>query len=258
MPFQKKVGKRLFLLDFPKFLNMKNWVIRNLSLIILIAILAVTVYVGFQYFANVSEKLGVVLGGLFTGLIIAFIQHLISIDEKRKLDLIKALRVKRVLFNRADKEYYRNLIFSAKNRIKVMGVTAIRLLEDFADADSTSMGDKVLIRCLHNSVKVQILLPAKKYLASDSDIQNFETAKTKMEKIKEMFPAYFDFKYFDHVPAHSIFNVDGETIIGPVIPGISSKDTPCIHVENSSPYAGTYLNYFESEWDKANNTKNED
>jgi len=72
-----------------------------------------------------------------------------------------------------------------------------------------------------------------------------------MTAIHNTYPKNFNFRYFDHTPAHSIFNFDEETIVGPVIPGISSKDTPGIHILNSSKYAKTYLDYFNKEWENA-------
>jgi|GEM_PF-1416766 hypothetical protein len=267
---------------------MKNYIIKNLSVVILLVLVILMGIVGYFYFSytessttfiqgekkdssnyiilgkntnlpqiqqenrnnQLHNKLGNIFGGLFTGLLIAFIQHLILIDEKRRLDKIKALAVKNVLFNRDDKDYYRNIIFLSKNEIKIMGVTAYRLLNDFANTDSSSANDKVLISALSRNVKIKILLPNKEYL-DDRNKANFDSTKSKMSEIKGLYKAAFDYKYFDHVPTQSIFNVDSETIIGPVIPGRSSKDTPAIHIFNTSKYAEIYMEYFNTEWEAA-------
>lgn len=227
---------------------MKKNISKNLSLIVLVCLGLATTIVAFLYFkSNASTKLGNLLGGLSTGFLIALIQHLIQLDEKRRWDKLKALAVKNVLFNRGDKDYYRDLIKSAKNEISIMGVTASRLLKDFASLNSTSESDKVLIDALMRNVKLRLLLPNKEYL-DENNKNNFEETKAQMGKIKQLYSAYFSYKYFDHVPAHSIFIVDNETIIGPVIPGKSSKDTPAIHIYNSSKFAMTYIDYYNDEW----------
>lgn len=230
-----------------------NWIKRNLSLIILLAFVVATIVTGYIYYLSddKSQKLGNFLGGCFTGLLIATIEYLITLDERSKLDKIKALKIKEVLFNRAEESYYRNLIRGAKINIHIMGVTAVRFLQDFAQADSNSSDKKVLFDALNRNVEVRILLPEKIILKNENDLSNFDISLAIMKKIHDLYPSKFNYRYFNHEPAHSIFNIDDETIIGPVIPNLSSKDTPGIHVLNSSKYAKTFLEYFQKEWDGA-------
>jgi len=224
-----------------------NWIKRNLSLLLLIFFLISTLVTGCFYLCvSTNDKVGNILGGVCTGLLIATIEFLITLDERIKLDKIKSLKVKKVLFHRAEESYYRELIKDAKENIDIMGVTAFRFLNDFASADSSSSDNKVLIDALNRNVHVKILLPDVDYLLDQNDKDNFKTAKDIMKKINALFPSKFSYKYFKHEPAHSIFSVDNESIIGPVIPGLSSKDTPGIHMLNSSKYAKTYLDYFKT------------
>jgi hypothetical protein len=230
-----------------------NWIKRNLSKLILVGFVIATSLCGYYYLASDSsnQKLGNILGGLFTGLLIAIISFLINIDERSKLDRIKALKVINVLFHRADEDYYRKLIKGAKIQICIMGVTAFRLLNDFANTESLDTGKRVLLEALNRNVSVKILLPTKENLVTENDKNNYGTAKDKMTNLNKLYPNDFQFRYFNHNAAHSIFTVDDESIIGPVIPEISSKETPGIHVLNSSKYAQTYLTYFKKEWDNA-------
>ena len=229
-----------------------NWIKKNLSLVILIALTIATLIIGYLYFCNSYDpKMGNILGGAFVGLLIAIIQFLITIDERSKLDKIKALKVKNVLFHRADEGYYRALIKESKIQLHIMGVTAIRLLQDFADSDSVSSDSKVILDALNRNVNIKILLPLKEHLFNLTDKENFDKAYLQMKRIHEAYPKYFNFRYFNHTPAHSIFNIDDETIVGPVIPDISSKETPGIHILNSSKYAKTFLDYFAKEWENA-------
>jgi hypothetical protein len=79
-----------------------------------------------------------------------------------------------------------------------------------------------------------------------------ERVKKRVVDIKEKYPNYsLEVKYFNHIPAHSIFNVDDKCIVGPVFPEVESKYTPALFLRNSSPIADKYLKYFEYEWNKA-------
>ena len=60
-----------------------------------------------------------------------------------------------------------------------------------------------------------------------------------------------EIRYFSHTAAHSIFRIDDTCIIGPVFPELESKNTPALHVMKSSPMALNYMDYFDSEWEKA-------
>jgi len=139
-----------------------EWIKKNLSLLILWGFILISLIIGVIYFCyTTNPKLGNILGGAFVGLLIATIQYLIIIDERIKLDKIKALKVKNVLFHRAEQGYYRGLIMEAKLEINVMGVTAIRLLQDFANSNSISTENKVIFEALNRNVNIRIILPTK-------------------------------------------------------------------------------------------------
>jgi hypothetical protein len=133
----------------------------------------------------------------------------------------------------------------------MMGVTGSRFFKDFADLSPNATSNaKVLIEALDRGVKVKILLPTKVYVEL-TKIQDFEFVKQQVAIIADKFPTNFEVRYFEHVPAHSIFKVDDACIVGPVFPELESKYTPALYLKNSSPVADKYLKYFENEWERA-------
>ena len=143
-------------------------------------------------------------------------------------------------------EYIRN----TNRRLDLMGVTAVRFFNDFAD---TSVGAPdnaiVLLQALERGVHVRVLLPTDEFLP---EAKRIDSAKVKT-KYKELTQRYqnIEIRYFGHTAAHSIFRIDDSCIIGPVFPLLESRNTPALHVMNSSPMALNYLDYFESEWNQA-------
>lgn len=96
---------------------------------------------------------------------------------------------------------------------------------------------------------VRVLLPTDEFLP---EAKRIDSAKVKT-KYKELTQRYqnIEIRYFGHTAAHSIFRIDDSCIIGPVFPLLESRNTPALHVMNSSPMALNYLDYFESEWNQA-------
>ena len=158
------------------------------------------------------------------------------------------MRVIGIRADRDDRKYYFEKIKNAKKSIDVMGVTGNRFINHFSDFDGREES-KVLIRALEQGVLVRMLLPKLQYLENDKQRQDAQHSFEVFNKLKQH-SGNFDFKYFEHTPAHSIFIIDKECIVGPVFPTVSSKDTPSIHLYTDSPFAEKYTTYFESEWEK--------
>ena len=153
--------------------------------------------------------------------------------------------------HRDDRGFYQNLIKNSSRRVDVLGVTAQRFMEHFADSSQDSRREaRVLLEALSRGVKVRILVPNKKFLRTDSDKTKFESASIVLKQIKSD-SQNFNYVYFNHEPAHSIVVIDDECLVGPVLPDVQSKHTPAIYLSNDSPYAKKYLEYFEKEWELA-------
>jgi hypothetical protein len=160
------------------------------------------------------------------------------------------------MYSRNDRTFYKNYIDEAEKEIFVMGVTAIRFFKDFADCEPSSPQDaKVLLGKLGQGVRVKILLPSIVFLkgfSKEDKKSDFDNVKQYVENIKkQLHTDLLEVRYFDHIPAHSIFIVDDTCIVGPVFPDIESRYTPALQLRNSSPIACKYLDYFNNEWENA-------
>lgn len=231
---------------------MHNTLFKKISIYrfhIIIAILVVLLIITLLHFllSDVNSKSGIIAGGISASLIVAIIQFLFSLNEYKSYSDIKKLGIKRILVSRDDHKFYSNFISKAKKDIKVMGVTALRMIQDFADESSPREDKKVLLTALSRSVTVKILLPELSYLHNQKDAEKSLQSKPILEKINKKYDN-FEVHYFSHVPTHSIFLVDQECILGPVFSNYESKDTPCIYMSINNDFASKYLDYFDNEW----------
>lgn len=192
------------------------------------------------------------VGNLIAGLIIAIIQFGLGWFEYVQTKELKKLKLLEILYTRTDRNKYEKFIRSAKRNLDVMGVTASRFFNDFADTDTAAPDEaKVLFHAMDKGLKVRLLIPSDEYLPNDTKREDAKRVKVKYEELKKKYPRYIEIRYFNHTAAHSIFRVDDTCIIGPVFPELESKYTPALHVMNSSPIALKYMDYFESEWNQA-------
>jgi hypothetical protein len=221
----------------------------GMAVFMLIVLIVLTAILSIFYFSSSGTKLNALLGGVVAGLVIAIIQFIFSWEEHRSLKKFKDLKIKRVLLHRDDREFYQKRIETSKKRIDVMGVTASRFMDDFA-RDTDRSETKVLLNALNRKVKVRILVPDPQYL-DEEDKSKAELAKKHFIDVKSKY-SNFEYKYFNHVAAHSLVVTDDKCLIGPCFPDIKSKDTPCIDIDVNSPYSEKYLDYFENEWNNAN------
>lgn len=223
----------------------------KLSITILL-LLIITILILIILYFNSDEKqvkYFQLIGGLTSGFIVVLIQFLFNWTDYTNKEKIKNLGVSRILTFRDDETIYREFIQTSKSRLWIMGVTASRFMQDFADDNRTRADKRVVIELLKNRVSVRILVPYVDFLP-ERDKSNFEIAKKFFEKVKGQY-SNFEYRYFKHIPAHSIFVVDEECLLGPVFPNIASKDSPCIQIKATCDFAIKYLQYFETEWENA-------
>jgi phosphatidylserine/phosphatidylglycerophosphate/cardiolipin synthase-like enzyme len=232
---------------------MKSWfdiVIRaNLYKIVLVALFFATIAFAWVSFKASDVKIAALFGGAATGLFVAFLQYLIQLNEHRDIERFKRLGVREVLPHREGKLYYENLIKEARISICVLGNTANRFLDDFAHANRED--SRALLDALARGVRVQILLPLPGYL-SEADKARSAESLTRMRQIHNEF-SEFQYKFYDHFPAHSLVVVDSECLVGPIFPHVHSKDSPAIHTHTGSPFVKHYIIHFKEEWSSAQN-----
>ena len=221
----------------------------NLSTIAILIMLFIICVCWKFYAVNPTSTVGAVLGSIIAGLIVALIQLGLSWWDYKMTQKIEKLRLIEILYDRDDRTYYANLIDKSRREIRVMGTTARRFFEHFADMTTGARPEaQVLISALNRGVKVKLLLPSKDYIALNK-IADYNQVSETLNTIKQKYPhAEIEIRYFDHIPAHSIFMVDSECIVGPVFEKVESKNTPALHLKNESPFAEKYVAYFEQEW----------
>lgn len=218
-------------------------------IIIILAIFTIGTLCAYLYIDNLDARWCAILGSLVAGLIVAIIQFLIAWQDYVQSDKLKELKLIEILYNRASRNKYADYIKSCNRNLDVMGVTAVRFFNDFADTSSGAPENAtVLLNALNRTVQVRILLPLDEFLP---DSKKNDSARVRA-KIKELnHYQNLQVRYFSHTASHSIFRIDDTCIIGPVFPELESRNTPALHVMKSSPMALNYMDYFNSEWDKA-------
>src|SRR5437763_1753692 len=136
----------------------------RLPIVVLLALLVATVVCGIYYFTGApTTKATALFGGLVSGLIMTIIQFSFGWADYRATSAVQALGIKNILLHRDEREFYQRLIERASNKIDVMGVTASRFMDDFADEQSGRPEAMVLLGALSRRVEVRILVPEPKY-----------------------------------------------------------------------------------------------
>jgi hypothetical protein len=221
----------------------------------------------FIYFAYISKGNNfwlTITGGVATGALIAMAQYLVSLREQREIDQaykelykkekeieeFKKMGVERILTTRDDPETYGSIISESTDRIWVMGNTASRMLDDFANKDASSKWySKALLGFLDKGGEVKILISDQRYLFRAKDRKKFDLAKMQLNELSKKY-SNFNYCYTKHIPTHSIFVFDEYCLLGPIFDNIESKATPALAMDTNSEYAQKYLSYFNNQWVK--------
>lgn len=220
----------------------------SFATLIFIILLVILIVAAVFYFMidNPSNIWGAVFGSLAAGMVVAVIQYIIAWQDYKQTDKLKKLKLIEILYSRSDRNKYADYIKNCNRKLDVMGVTAVRLFNDFADTSTQAPENAtVLLKALDRKVNVRILLPSDDFIP--------ELKKTDSARVRAKFQELsqyqnLEIRYFNHTAAHSIFRIDDTCIIGPVFPELESRNTPALHIMCSSPMAVNYLDYFESEW----------
>lgn len=231
------------------FFNKSYKISASVIIIGLLIILTAVSLIGYLAADNSDGKWGGLLGSLTAGLIVAIIQFLIAWQDYAQTEKLKKLKLIEILYNRSARDKYTDYIKNCNRELDVMGVTAVRFFNDFADTSIQAPEDAtVLLKALDRKVHVRVLLPSDDYIP---ELKKIDSAKVR-SIYKELHQYQnLEIRYFNHTAAHSIFRIDDTCIIGPVFPELESRNTPALHVMSSSPMAVNYLDYFESEWENA-------
>jgi hypothetical protein len=224
-----------------------RWAITIVALLLLAVLVAMSILMTDKSFLENDGPVWVFASGVASGLIVTLAQFFLSWADAKAIDRFRAMGVENVLSNRDEEAYYGKLIWSARTQVDVIGSTATRLMQDFADVESPRPEKQALIEALRKGVGVRILVAAPARLDVRERTYKYPVARKLFETIAAKY-SNFEVRYFDATPIAAFVRVDHELVVGPLLPGVESKHTPALHVYNHSPYAASYLNYFEKTW----------
>ena len=219
----------------------RTWLIRQAKLILILLILGLVITLYYYLTGDANTKSSALLGGLATGLLLVIIQYMFSWHEHVERDRFRLLGLKRVLDNKVDRAYYGKLIKSSKRRIDLMGKTAHRFLEDFANKGGSDNEATLFLEALARGVEVRFLLPE----SINGEPNN--AAKDYIQQLSELH-ANFTCKYFKPPECHSILLFDDDIMIGPYFPATKSRNTPALHLQSESILSKCYIDYFNTVW----------
>ncbi|WP_419204689.1 hypothetical protein [Bordetella trematum] len=230
-----------------RFVIPVRWAITAVALLLLAVLVLMSIFMTDKRLLDNDGPVWVFASGVASGLVVTLAQFFLSWADAKAIDRFRAMGVENVLSNRDEEGYYGKLIQSARSQVDVLGSTAARLMQDFADVGSPKPEKHVLIEALKKGVEVRILVAKPSHL--DDREQNFKyrIARKLFEGVAAQY-SNFEVRYFDATPLASFVRTDQELVVGPLLPGVESKHTPALHVFNFSPYASSYLNYFEKTW----------
>lgn len=223
------------------------WAIVGVALLLLVIFGAITIFLTDKAILSKEGPLWVFASGVVSGLVVTLAQFCLSWADAKAIDRFRRMGVENVLSTRDEEVYYGKLIQSARSQVDVLGSTATRMMQDFADANSPKTEKRALIEALTRGVVVRILVAAPARLDAGEQYK-YPVTRKRFEAIGAKYPNNFEVRYFDATPLASFVRADHELVVGPLLPGVESKHTPALHVFNHSPYAASYLNYFDETW----------
>ncbi|MBV7417171.1 hypothetical protein KW830_01740 [Comamonas sp. CMM03] len=225
------------------------WAIVAVAILLLLAFGATSILMTDKAILANEGPLWVFASGVVSGLVVTLAQFCLSWADAKAIDRFRRMGVENVLTTRDEEAYFGQLIQKAHSQVDVLGSTATRLMVDFADPNSPRWEKRALIEALKKGVLVRILVATPAGLDA-SDQHKYPVNRKRFEAIAGIYPN-FEVRYFDTTPIAAFVRVDHELVVGPLLPGVESKHTPALHVYNHSPYAASYLNYFEQTWKTA-------
>ena len=210
-------------------------------------LLALIITFGILFYLVDDSKYVSLFGGIFGGLISCTIYYCMDIVSFRKLDEYQRMGVRHLLKNRHEKSYYRPIVGGASKRVKVMGASCSRFIDDFLDIDSD---DKVLVDRLRSqpNLTVQLLVPDQEHMSENSQTR-FDLTNKKIEELAKQFESRFEIRRFPFEARHSFVIVDDILVAGPIFHEDKSKQAPAVHVDMSTSFGEKYLEYFQMNWE---------
>ena len=98
-----------------------------------------------------------------------------------------------------------------------------------------------------------MLLLDEGYL-SDEDKAAFEISKNEILRLTKKYPKRFFVRFYKHTPNHNLFLTEKDAVIGPYFENTKGKYLPSIHFRSNAEFVQPYKDYFDKEWEDAQNT----
>ncbi|WP_448250278.1 hypothetical protein [Thalassotalea agariperforans] len=224
-----------------------------LSIILLLSLVIISIWLVYSYAnSDIETKWAPFIGGAAVSSIAALFQYLISFIDYRNNEKLKDSGVVKFLASRGDKSYYQNLIKNSTIELKLLFHTSKRFCEDFC---ASGKGDNLLIEIMNAKPKLTVkMLILSRGLLHDDDKTSYEIAQKILNQMKSKFGDRFQIKYYNHIPAHNIFLSDNDAVLGPYFEHAKSKYSHSIHFKSNANFVTEYKEYFDKEWDLANDT----
>jgi hypothetical protein len=219
------------------------------SLAVSLILCALFSYLYFSSDSETSDKVTTFYAGFASAFLVAFFQQLAYVLDALKLHKYQSMGVEDFLQERRDHKYYEEVINRSNRHITVLGVTASRFMEDFANTSSPNT--RALISALSRGVKVKILLPKLAHLPQGKHADITEKTEPAIAELATNANYDIEVKYFDHIPAHSIVATEHTCIAGPVFSHLESKLTQSMVLKPNSEFANQYMGLFDKEWNAA-------
>jgi hypothetical protein len=222
------------------------WAIVTVTILLVVAFGAISILMTDKGTLAKEGPLWVFASAVVAGLVVTLAQFCLSWADAKAIDRFRRMGVQNVLTTRDEEAYYGSLIKTARSQVDVLGSTATRLMQDFADSQSPKAEKRTLIKALESGVPVRVLVAAPARLDA-GDRYKYPVNRRRFEAIAGTHPN-FEVRYFEATPIAAFLRADHQLVVGPLLPGVESKHTPALHVYNYSPYAASYLKYFEETW----------
>lgn len=196
-------------------------------------------------------KWSALIGSLAGAFIVASMQLLVSVFDALKFAKMTSTGFIEILPGRKDVGYYKKIIADSKKKIRVIGVTASRFMDDFARIESNEGETPVLVDALTRGVNVQILLPNRNNLTPKqvNDLENITLPI--YQQLRSIHGNRIEIRFYNHIPLHSIVTTDSIAIVGPMFFHKDSKNTQSIVLRSDSMYADQYAQHFDAEWNSS-------
>lgn len=148
------------------------------------------------YLTETGSKWGAVVGSLFAGLVVAIIQLIVSYQDYTRNEAFRKLRLLEIFDTRNERDVYGKYLSTASREVRIMGDTASRFFNDFANtAPEAPKSDRIVLELLRKNVEIKVLIPEKEYL-DEAKHAKYDFVKNKVRELKTDRHNNLTVKYF--------------------------------------------------------------